>query len=556
MSISINWRTGVITVPKSFTSLVQLTPVEIRNLDIDIFRLALKDLEDDDVGIVWPRTHDHNTEVSIGGVTLARVVEILDPYTVTFEDGSYAVNLIGANSNIGDKVNLNSVSVRSSNSAGLVNITEIEKSSIDSKYIVEGLRPHHSGFGTTWYWDPNNGDDARDGLLPENAIKTFSVLHDLVGDGANDIIFCIAPGQVGATVVDYPISITKNGVFLRGPGRRVMIRPSDPNVNAITISGSTVEVSGFRVETLGTGTGSCIHVATGSDFTLLEDLWINGAGSYGILVDDGDYIIFNNLNIHECGVAAVLLEQVYPLMINHLEIKNCIIDENTNGVHLIADLGNPHLTNISIANSQIHDNVGFGLKIESGAAGIRIHNDTFIENNGTDIDDATNSLIDQNRIWKNSEKKQIRSALGIDGDKVTATNGQLQSLIAAIVAADLTAAAGSTNLQIRTSATQASNFYDGLICVIINAAGSVARTVTSFNNTNGAFNLDIALPFTPIVGDRFVVLGRVASAAASVDNSAVALAVWAQSKLSPAVGSYGELVNNMKLETGIIPATL
>jgi len=48
------------------------------------------------------------------------VVEIINGYTVTFEDDSYAVNLVGANSNIADVVNLNTVSVRAANSAGLI----------------------------------------------------------------------------------------------------------------------------------------------------------------------------------------------------------------------------------------------------------------------------------------------------------------------------------------------------------------------------------------------------------------------------------------------------
>src|SRR3989344_568696 len=119
MAISINWPTGVISVPKADMTLVQSTPIEIRELNINTFRLTLKDLEDDAEGQVWATTHNHNTAVTVGGVTLARVVEIINGYTITFEDGSYAVNLVGANSNIGDVVNLNSVSVRSANSAGL-----------------------------------------------------------------------------------------------------------------------------------------------------------------------------------------------------------------------------------------------------------------------------------------------------------------------------------------------------------------------------------------------------------------------------------------------------
>ena len=121
MAISVNWVTGVITVPKADTTLVQSTPNEIRELDIDAFRLTLRDLEEDPDGRPWPRTHDHNTEVTVSGITLARVISILPPYTVTFEDGQYTVRLTGANSNIGERLNANQVSIQSANSAGLIN---------------------------------------------------------------------------------------------------------------------------------------------------------------------------------------------------------------------------------------------------------------------------------------------------------------------------------------------------------------------------------------------------------------------------------------------------
>lgn len=120
MTLSINWVTKVIYVPKADMTLIQSSPIEIRELDLDVFRLALKDLEDSEEGMAFPDTHRHNTEVSVGGITLARTIEIINGYTVTFEDGQYAVNLVGANSNVGDVVNFNLVSVRSFNSAGLV----------------------------------------------------------------------------------------------------------------------------------------------------------------------------------------------------------------------------------------------------------------------------------------------------------------------------------------------------------------------------------------------------------------------------------------------------
>ena len=122
MTISIAWGTGVITVPRADMTLLQASP-EIRELDLDVFRLALNALQDDPEGMPFLVTHTHNTEVTIAGATYARVIEIINGYTVTFEDGQYAVNMVGANSNVAEVANVNQVSVRSNNSAGLQLVT-------------------------------------------------------------------------------------------------------------------------------------------------------------------------------------------------------------------------------------------------------------------------------------------------------------------------------------------------------------------------------------------------------------------------------------------------
>jgi hypothetical protein len=138
MALNINWATKVITVPRLDMTLVQSSPFEIRRLDVNAFRLELKDLEDDEEGMPYLRTHNHNTEVTVGGVTLARVVELINGYTVTFEDGTYAVELSGANNNIADVVNLNSVQVRSANSAGLTSGDTISIK-LDELWKLQGL---------------------------------------------------------------------------------------------------------------------------------------------------------------------------------------------------------------------------------------------------------------------------------------------------------------------------------------------------------------------------------------------------------------------------------
>lgn len=118
--ITIIWATKEIFVPKTESELLQLEPTEIRRLDLNYVRQTLDDIMDSEEGIVNATTHDHYPPVEVGGVALARVFAIKNGYTCTFEDGQYAVNLVGANTNLADVTNVNQVSVRPNNSAGLV----------------------------------------------------------------------------------------------------------------------------------------------------------------------------------------------------------------------------------------------------------------------------------------------------------------------------------------------------------------------------------------------------------------------------------------------------
>lgn len=136
MAISIDWNTRVIYVPQA-----DLIPLGagVYQLDVDWFRQELKAIEESEEGIAFPDTHRHNTEVNIGGLTLARTVEIINGYTVTFEDGQYAVTLTGANNNVADVTNVNQVSVRSNNSAGMVVVASSEVGQVWESILEDGF---------------------------------------------------------------------------------------------------------------------------------------------------------------------------------------------------------------------------------------------------------------------------------------------------------------------------------------------------------------------------------------------------------------------------------
>lgn len=135
MTISVDPLTHTIHIPQSYLTLVSGT---LYTMDTDQFRLDLKSWEDSEEGMPQLKTHDHNTEVTIAGVTYARSIKILAPYSITFENGQYSVRLEGSNNNIwdigGGILNQNQVQVIPTNAAGLIvsgsGVTQQDKTDI------------------------------------------------------------------------------------------------------------------------------------------------------------------------------------------------------------------------------------------------------------------------------------------------------------------------------------------------------------------------------------------------------------------------------------------
>ncbi len=173
MAISIDWGTRVISVPQADLTFISGSLYE---LDTDVFRLTLKCLEDDEDGMPYPNTHIHNTAVTVAGITYARTIEIINGYSVYFEDTGlhYTVKFVGSNNNIWDEeagilISTPNMSYIPTNSAGLI-VTTIE--SVDAALIRKIL---DNALDT----DPTTGkmvlyDD--DGVTP---IREWDIYEDI-----------------------------------------------------------------------------------------------------------------------------------------------------------------------------------------------------------------------------------------------------------------------------------------------------------------------------------------------------------------------------------------
>jgi len=399
MAFSINPLTFVITIPKADLTLVQSSPIEIRELNLNNFRLDLKSWEDSEEGITMPKTHNHNTTVNISGIDLARVIEILEPYTITFEDGSYAVNLVGANSNVADKVNLNSVSVRAQNSAGLIDSGSLT----NIQYLIESMRPDHVGSGNIWYWDPYGGSDGNSGVAPNQAFKTFATAHGAAVDYNHDVIICVPGNPSGITIADEAITISKNFLFVRGPGRDFLIKPTTSPEDCVHITGNGVEISGFRLDTDVSGSWNCVHV-TGGDFALIKDIWSEHASGDGFLIENSEYSrIEGGYTRGMSGHGINCSNGTKHLWVSVRGIHGAGGD----GVH-IEGTG---ISEVKITgDADIHWSTGYGINVVSGGTMTRIGTDVTLENNSLgNINDPNGKVVYEGHEKDNSTASAVWS---------------------------------------------------------------------------------------------------------------------------------------------------
>lgn len=158
------------------------SPTETRQLNINDLRVALGDLQDDGAGMWAPTAFSHTPPLSVSGVTLARVVEVLTPYLIEFEDGLYNVNIVGGNSNVADVAIKNQVGVNTANSAGLQDPFALQAAAFGVGEIAIDSTAPKSGttfpYGTRAF-PVNNVADAL-AISLERGIRTIRVLQPLM----------------------------------------------------------------------------------------------------------------------------------------------------------------------------------------------------------------------------------------------------------------------------------------------------------------------------------------------------------------------------------------
>ena len=216
------------------------------------------------------------------------------------------------------------------------------------KVQIEQLRPHHAGSGKMIFWDPYSGSDVHHGDAPDRAFKTWVKTHDAVTDNGHDTVVIVPGDPSGVTTITEDIAVTKNYLFVRGPGRDVK------TTGVISTSANGTEFSGFRVNNAGLGS---VGVTSTGAFTLLENLWFE-------FCENGVNMTNHHPLIHSCkfhGMAGYAIKMSGA--ISHGEIYDCTMgDAGETSVQIDTDATHG---GIKMRNTVIMASAGYGVSLSA-----------------------------------------------------------------------------------------------------------------------------------------------------------------------------------------------
>lgn len=386
MALNFDFYNSIITVPSPDTS------ITIQEL-ID----EIRDAEDGDLAMSYGHIADAYGKQDLGsGVKVGITLVLMSPWRVAFaarsgpETASCRIdggNLVGGlDNNPIAPTAYTQVTMANSSSATI----STPNDTANLKYLIESLYGTHMGVGTTYYWDPVNGNDSNDGLQPSTAVKNFARVNQLVSNNAYDIVYCLATDSSGITTVTENLSITKNTLKLRGPGYSFQLKPTSTTAPTISINAHSVQISGLYISTATTGSQNAMTIS--GDNNHIKDCWIKNVRGHGISVSTSTFSKISNCVIENCGLSTAGDAVNLTNSANQVSLVKNVLTSSINGV----SLSGTSLSDNIIENNLIYNNSGYGISIASGVARTTVRSGNTITNNtlGNTQDAGTDTYIE------------------------------------------------------------------------------------------------------------------------------------------------------------------
>lgn len=295
MATTIDWGTKIITVEQADMVQTQTSPpIDIYQLNVNDLHEDLRLLEASALGMANVRTHTYRAPVTLSGVTYARLMEIINGYTVEFSpDGSttpYVVQVVGGNSNVGDVIRPQpGVSVQVANSAGLQDAESLQAASFANAVSIDTTS---SFSGTTFpvgtRQNPVNNVADAISIAEARGINHLNIVRSMTlnsGDFSDGYIFEADNPNVVTITLDPATNVTNctfHNVTVTGTldGNNELIRCTAYDITYV--NGSIYETALSGTITLGGSTQAslfdCWSAVAGGGPTQLVTIDMGGSG--------------------------------------------------------------------------------------------------------------------------------------------------------------------------------------------------------------------------------------------------------------------------------------
>ena len=193
MAYSVNWDTRIVSIPQA--DLVDLGG-NVYKLDLELCHQELRRLEWEFFeGFSQAQILEYTPPTLAGGVIYAAFVLLINDYWIEFEDGQYAVNFDGANTNIQDYTVVNQVSIRPNNSAGLQDLSTLLSSAYQGRVAIN-IATGQSGTAVPIGTLKTPSNNIIDGvqIADDNGIGELYIIKSLTLDSGDDVSGLIVKG--------------------------------------------------------------------------------------------------------------------------------------------------------------------------------------------------------------------------------------------------------------------------------------------------------------------------------------------------------------------------
>jgi len=287
MALLLDWSTKVITVPK--TELTHVSGTH-HTITVDYWWQLLREANYNAEGMVFDTMYNSIAPTA----STPRIVEVINGYTVQFENGLYSVEFINGNTNFRDVEIKNMVSVGTNNTTGFIDPTFLEAGLFTSGMIVVDVLHGYAGtdktpeggiIGTS-QTPVNNFPDAkiiaenrglRDFLIPHDATITnvdFSVGYNFIGTTPfTELVLAASADMTSCSMTNLTISGELDGLNMISRSTIGAVTSLSGFVEKCAFA-STVSISGptflFECYSQVTGTGHPVFNIGNNDIGLRD----------------------------------------------------------------------------------------------------------------------------------------------------------------------------------------------------------------------------------------------------------------------------------------------